>query len=128
MREIEFRGLRKDGNGWVYGVPFHIHEEDKCFMINNCQSSTLEQEDTDFQGFEVLPETVGQYTGVDDFNGEKLYEDDIVAWVDSDGVDREDVIEWVNGGLVLCNGNYTVGSYICKKLKKVGNIHEGGVK
>jgi len=136
MRYIEFRGLRKDGKGWVYGVPFHIYEEDKCFMINNCQSSTLEQEDTDFQGVEVIPSTVGQYAGVDDFDGEKLYEDDRVAWVDFDGVDREDVIKWVNGGFILCNDMYTVGSLFKtvskptsgKKLKKVGNIHEGGEK
>ena len=128
MREIEFRGLRKDGKGWAYGVPFHIHEEDKCFIIDNCMSGTLEQDSTEFTGFEVIPSTVGQYTGVDDFNGEKLYEDDRVAWVDSDGVYREDVIVWSNGGLVLCNSDYTVGSYIGKKLKKVGNIYEGGEK
>lgn len=126
MREIEFRGLRKDGKGWTYGVPFHIYEEDKCFMINLFQGSTLEQEDAYFQGFEVVPSTVGQYTGVDDFNGEKLYEGDKVAWVDSDGVRRVDDIVWLNEGLVLCNGGYPVGSYFSRKLEKVGNIHEGG--
>lgn len=126
MREIEFRGLRKDGKGWVYGVPFHIHEEDKCFIIDNCMSSNFKQDETEFTGYEVHPKTVGQYTGVDDFNGENLYEGDKVSWVDSDGETIDDVIVWMNGGLVLCNGSYTVGSYIGKKLKKVGNIHEGG--
>lgn len=120
MREIEFRGLRKDGKGWVYG---------DLFAGDRIVTTTISDEGLHTYTYhEVVPNTVGQYTGVDDFNGEKLYEDDRVAWVDSDGVDREDVIVWLNGGLVLCNGSYTVGSYIGKKLKKVGNIHEGGEK
>jgi len=31
-------------------------------------------------------------------------------------------VAWRNGGLVLCNGQYTVGSYA--NLEVIGNIYE----
>lgn len=52
-REIKFRGLRVDGKGWVYG--YYVGGETKHFI---CASPF------DIQ-YEVLPDTVGQLTGME---------------------------------------------------------------
>ena len=129
MREIKFRGLRKDGKGWVYGVPFHIYEEGKCFMINNCQSSTLEQDDTDFQGFEVVPSSVGQYIGREDSRGVKIYEGDKVKYLGAKGhiIYVEELAMFMIKFYKPAVSSYAFDN-VDDYIKVIGNIHEGGDK
>jgi len=63
-------------------------------------------------------------SGVKDINGVEVFEGDIVEWIDSDGDKHIDTVVWKNGGLVMCNVLYTVGSYQGKELKVVGNKYE----
>lgn len=79
MREIKFRGLRKDGKGWFYGDLVRTTRVSDGIRSDH----SLIGIDMDFH--EVIPETVGQYTGLKDKNGKEIYEGDIIGeWVDTD--------------------------------------------
>ena len=129
MREIEFRGLRKYGKGWAYGVPFHIYEEGKCFIIDNCMTSNFKQDETEFTGYEVHPKTVGQYIGREDSMGVEIYEGDKVKHLGAKGH-----IIYVEELAMFMIKFYKpdVSSYafdnVDDYIKVVGNIHEGGEK
>lgn len=110
-REILFRGKRIDNNEWVYGyyLPWHAVTD---LQGNEPYAQIFEEHKVKgkyvAKGWvRVNFNTVGQYTGLCDKNGNKIFEGDIVRFYDKDWIASGIATVDFESGRWKINGHYT---------------------
>lgn len=119
MREILFRGKRVDNGEWVQGYPCRYGwiGKEKDYIIPDYASALY--------ATEVDPETVGQYTGIVDKYGMKIFEGDIV-WNDYDN--GKGKVEWDNdmAKFIITFSTFTIDfdNIYGDELDVIGNVYD----
>lgn len=114
MRTIKFRGKTTKG-AWLYGDLEHC--------VDDGTKMTYIFDDVLSQGGAVLPETVGQFTGLHDDNDSEIYEDDIIH-IAGRGFKEYDfgVVTWHKNGYFFVDDSF--GKYEKSNVNPIGDFFD----
>ena len=136
MREILFRGKTQQHTRWIYGDLNHYMCDDGMFIAENGHSM-----------HRVFKDTIGQFTGLTDKNGKKIFEGDLLNGFDYPFYRSKDnkhnyfaeVVWFDNGafglvthkypdsrvrGISAGNADYFDEEFDCDNWEVIGNIYD----
>ena len=127
MRTIKFRGKTRENGKWYYGSLVYSDEINAAIYFQTGRGLVKTMD-----WVYVKPETVGQFTGLYDYNGAEIYEGDIVEW-EKDGLmyvvkfwagmfyaSVKECNDGIFGGFPL----HALTEHEDRKCKIVGNIYD----
>ena len=125
-REIIFRGKRLANDEWCYGSLL-VWANGECTILEKGDSSNAVWKR------EIDPNTVGQFTGLCDKNGKKVFENDILRVYDGE-IYFNIVVKWSKEAMAFmacyCDGNQSPLSWFSGLLSRtheievIGNIYD----
>ena len=115
MRVIKYRALHANLKQWITGLP--AYGEDEEITMLSVDNDTY---------FDIIPETLSQYTGLEDKNGKEIYEGDILR-IEAWRINGE--VHFASGMFKVRNRmrenfNPSLASFMVEiRCEVIGNIH-----
>ena len=117
MREIIFRGKRVDNGEWVEGNLFIPDKKDTPTQI--CIGTNIIR-----ITYDVIPESISEFTGLTDKNGKKIFEGDVVGRVWDNGDSFVYKVIFDSNMCCFIAERHSGFSTLDSEFKIIGNIHD----